>query len=233
MRMRLVQLVGVSLTALTLVACMDDSSSLSGIRKRRTSSSQEDDSDDSPTKPSSKSKGKSGGNTTQGGMGPGNAESDPSSTGGEPSPGGGTTGSGEPKPNGGNGGNGSSTSGNNAASDQEFCWSQVNAFRAKINLPPLARWTEAEKCSDQQSVNDSNSGVAHGSFGSCNEFAQNECPGNPGPTRESLVDCLQMMWDEGPGGGHYDNMTNRRYTKVACGVHVTPSGAVWSVQNFR
>ena len=230
--MRLIRPLVIALAALSLTACMDDASSLDGVRKRRSSASSEDESDDTPTKSrTSKSGGKSTGDSTRGGNGSGLPDSETPSTGGEPTPNGSPGGSGGGQGNGGN--TGGSTGGSNASSDQEFCWSQVNAFRAKINLPPLARWTEAEKCSDEQSVRDSKSGVAHGSFGSCNEFAQNECPGNPGPTRESLVNCLQMMWDEGPGGGHYDNMTNRRYTKVACGIHVTPNGAVWSVQNFR
>jgi hypothetical protein len=46
------------------------------------------------------------------------------------------------------------------------------------------------------------------------------------------------MWDEGPGEpfsahGHYINMTNPAYGMVACGFFETPSGAVWSVQNFQ
>ena len=28
------------------------------------------------------------------------------------------------------------------------------------------------------------------------------------------------MIAEGPGGGHYDILTNRDYTKVACGIYV-------------
>ncbi len=49
--------------------------------------------------------------------------------------------------------------------------------------------------------------------------------------------CLQMMWDEGPGEpfsahGHYINMSNTSYNRVACGFYTTPSGSVWAVQNF-
>lgn len=45
------------------------------------------------------------------------------------------------------------------------------------------------------------------------------------------------MWEEGPGTdhrehGHYNNMTNPEYTKVAAGFYTTPSGEVWGVQNF-
>jgi hypothetical protein len=48
-----------------------------------------------------------------------------------------------------------------------------------------------------------------------------------------IAGCLKAMWKEGPGGGHYDNMRNTKYTKVACGFSVLPNGDVWAVQNFR
>jgi hypothetical protein len=41
------------------------------------------------------------------------------------------------------------------------------------------------------------------------------------------------MWDEGPGGGHYENMKSTDSTRVACGFYITPGGDVWSVQNFQ
>jgi hypothetical protein len=56
--------------------------------------------------------------------------------------------------------------------------------------------------------------------------------------------CIQSMFDEGPPPtatctgrcfqtyGHYINITNTRYTSVACGFHTTPAGEVWQVQNY-
>lgn len=87
-------------------------------------------------------------------------------------------------------------------------------------------------------MKDSQSGQAHGAFGQCGEWAQNECPGWPGPPGGMITDCLQMMWDEGPGAdfnthGHYINMSSQQYTQVACGFYVTPSGDVWAIQNFK
>jgi hypothetical protein len=38
---------------------------------------------------------------------------------------------------------------------------------------------------------------------------------------------------EGPGGGHYDNMTTTSRTKVACGFFQTPSGKWWAAQDFQ
>jgi len=114
---------------------------------------------------------------------------------------------------------------------------KINDLRATISLSPLAHWAAADSCGDQEAKNDSELGQAHASFGSCNEQAQNECPG--WPSADSIVSgCLQQMWNEGPGSdyathGHYINMTNTSYTKVSIGFYTTPGGDVWSVQNFR
>lgn len=76
-------------------------------------------------------------------------------------------------------------------------------------------------------------GRAHGAFGQCGELAQNECPGWAGPPADMIGDCLQLMWDEGPGGGHYDNMASEGYSEAACGFYQLSDGDVWAVQNFR
>lgn len=115
----------------------------------------------------------------------------------------------------------------------ELCWSTINAYRKRDGLPPLERWTEAEACSDGEAKSDAEENRPHGAFPRCGELAQNECPGTPGPPEEGIPKCLALMWAEGKGGGHHDNMASTKYEKVACGVFVTSRGAVWSVQNFR
>lgn len=115
----------------------------------------------------------------------------------------------------------------------ELCWSTINEYRKRDGLVPLERWTDGESCADGEAKSDADSGRAHGAFPRCGELAQNECPGTPGPPEEGIPKCLAMMWAEGPGGGHHDNMATTKYTKVACGVFVTARGAIWSVQNFR
>lgn len=112
------------------------------------------------------------------------------------------------------------------------CVDRINDLRASVGLGPYARWTDAERCSDDQAESDSNSGQAHGAFGQCGEWAQNECPGWQS-TAEIVQGCLQLMWDEGPGGGHYDNMTSTQYVSVACGFFEAGPGEVWAVQNFK
>jgi hypothetical protein len=93
-------------------------------------------------------------------------------------------------------------------------------------------------CADSQAQSDSQTGTAHGAFGSCAEWAQNECPGWPGPAATMTTGCLQAMWNEGPGAdfethGHYINMSSTKYTAVACGYFTMPSGKIWSVQDFK
>jgi hypothetical protein len=46
------------------------------------------------------------------------------------------------------------------------------------------------------------------------------------------------MWAEGPGTdfsthGHYINMSNPKYTKVACGYTTATNGKIWAAQDFR
>jgi hypothetical protein len=51
--------------------------------------------------------------------------------------------------------------------------------------------------------------------------------------KEGLLDCLAAMWDEGPGGVHYDTMSSTKNKEVGCGFFETPEGDIWSVQDFR
>jgi hypothetical protein len=60
--------------------------------------------------------------------------------------------------------------------------------------------------------------------------AQNECPGY-GSVASTLGGCIDAMWAEGPGGGHYDNMVSGS-DFMACGFYTTPAGKVWMVQDF-
>lgn len=121
------------------------------------------------------------------------------------------------------------------------CVNRINQLRAECQcLPPLERWTEGESCATEHAEYDSTR-RPHDGFrdGICENggFGQNECPGW-GSIDQTITGCLQQMWDEGPGEdfqmhGHYLNMTNPRFDRVACGFYETPDGQVWAVQNFR
>jgi hypothetical protein len=120
----------------------------------------------------------------------------------------------------------------------QLCVDTINMYRATLDLPPYQRWIEAEVCSGEEAESDSMTGMAHGAFGQCGEWAQNECPGWPGPPEALLDGCLAAMWAEGPGEpfeehGHYINMSSTQYTKVACGFFQTGQGDYWAIQNFQ
>jgi hypothetical protein len=117
------------------------------------------------------------------------------------------------------------------------CVDRTNELRASKGLAPIPRLSSAEPCVDGQAKADSESGKAHGSFDAClsqvknwKGAAQNECPGYRS-VESTLGSCLDMMWAEGPGGGHYDNMVGDA-TLTACGFHTTPDGKVWMIQDF-
>ncbi len=119
-----------------------------------------------------------------------------------------------------------------------LCVEIINQYRASIGRPALARWSAAEGCVEDQGFADHATGQPHSAFGRCGEWAQNECPGWPGPPDQMIDNCLAVMWAEGPGEpysqhGHYINMANPSYTKVACGFAVLPDGRVWAVQDFQ
>ncbi len=66
-------------------------------------------------------------------------------------------------------------------SAEQLCVDTINAYRKTKGLPAYARWNDAETCSDGQAQSDGATRAAHGAFGKCGEFGQNECPGWPGP----------------------------------------------------
>ena len=130
----------------------------------------------------------------------------------------------------GSGTSGASGDPNSAAA---VCVDSINHYRAMKGLAPYARWSETETCADSEAANDGSTTAAHGAFGKCGEVAQNECPGWPGPPAMMIPQCLQAMWGEGPGGGHYEAMSSRLYTKVSCGFGAAADGSIWAVQNFH
>ncbi|MGL1904188.1 MAG: CAP domain-containing protein [Fibrobacterales bacterium] len=118
-----------------------------------------------------------------------------------------------------------------------LCVQKINSWRATEDKDAYARWEDGEACADRASQKEFVEGQSHVSFGDCGEWAQNLCPGW-GTLDGVLGGCLLNMWNEGPGEpfskhGHYLNMSNSTYTKVACGFYTDPNGKVWHVQNFK
>ena len=124
------------------------------------------------------------------------------------------------------------------AAARQQCVQIINQDRASLATPSpaLTEDTAEEPCVDEQAQADYEAGVAHHAFGNCKESAQDECPNWPGPPSEIMTKCLAQMWAEGPPeagqDNHWLNMSNPKYTKVACGFYQTPSGSWWATQDF-
>jgi hypothetical protein len=140
---------------------------------------------------------------------------------------------------------------------RQLCVDEVNMYRAMLSLPPLARLADQEACSDEGAKLDGDTGKAHGSAGKCKGLGgQNTCPGwGVGPrtgnatVADALKRCLKQMWDEAEPPvsrmecqadyegcflkhGHYLNMSDTRYKKIACGFYQMSNGKYWMNQNF-
>ena len=116
----------------------------------------------------------------------------------------------------------------------------INSYRATVGSAALTENTAEESCVDGQAQADFTANMPHSAFGHCNEFAQDECPGWPGPPTAIMAfmmsSCLDQMWAEGPPpqgqDNHWLNMENPQYTQVACGFYQDPQGTWWATQDF-
>ena len=129
---------------------------------------------------------------------------------------------------------------------REDCLAKINEYRATEDLEPLTLASEEKQtCADKQSADDLKSNKAHGHFGDCGEFAQNSGPNFNAKWQKNATAVaeyyLKMMWEEEkalvtsgerdpnksedyPYIGHYLNMKNTSYTKVACGITLSEDG---------
>jgi len=125
--------------------------------------------------------------------------------------------------------------------DEELqrCVELVNQYRATIKRTPLRRSAALEAFAAKAAANDGVAHVGHQYFrrtrGGGISFAENSIPWWPmasvGGVRGALEQGLEMMWDEGPSGGHYRNMVAHR-SEIGCGIFVN-RGEVTIVQEFR
>jgi hypothetical protein len=178
--------------------------------------------------------GASSGGASSGGASSGGASSGGASSGGASS--GGASSGGASSGGASSGGTGGGTTGDPYEAYRQQCVDKINEYRATLGLAPYQRWTAQESCVDNEAKTDSQNNKAHSAFGSCGEWAQNECPGYPSLS-STVSTCLAQMWAEGPGAdfnthGHYINMSSTQYTKVACGFFEGPNG-VWAAQDFQ
>ena len=131
--------------------------------------------------------------------------------------------------------------GSGGSAAHEFCVSETNRYRATVGKPALVHSPEIEAYADEGAEVDHETSPHH-HFSSTNggngiAFAENECPGQlgwtiaPGEDVSAVVGrCIKAFYDEGPGGGHYENLMGS-YTKVGCGIFEA-GGKITIVQDF-
>ena len=124
--------------------------------------------------------------------------------------------------------------------DLTFCVDEVNRYRKKAGRPPLQRSADLETFAAEGAASDARTRKPHQHFGRVpyprpfSEMGENVIPWWPvkqyGSVREVIRAGTSGMWDEGPGGGHYENLVGS-FTQIGCGIHVA-GGEVTIVQDF-
>lgn len=106
------------------------------------------------------------------------------------------------------------------------CVDQTNAYRAMNGKAAVVYNADLEAYADEGAMVDFGTSPHHhfsSTSGGGIAFAENECPqqGNwtVGTDMVSTVkDCMKAFYDEGPGGGHYENMMGN-YRTIGCGIY--------------
>src|SRR5262249_26156290 len=126
--------------------------------------------------------------------------------------------------------------------DLGFCVAETNRYRARHGKPLLRRSAELEAYAATGATSDTAARRPHKHYddtrGGKLAIAENECLSfqgwslqfGGGSVRGTIVQCLRTFYDEGPGGGHRENMLGE-YRTLGCAVHVT-GGGVSIVQDF-
>jgi uncharacterized protein YkwD len=126
-----------------------------------------------------------------------------------------------------------------SADDLQFCLDENNRYRATVGSPALVRTQTLDDFANTGAKYDYDAMTAHKHFGDspgipggATAAGENEIPGfggwsikAQGSVHDVIQQGLKSMWDEGPGGGHYENMKNPAYKNFGCGVYVAPNTA--------
>ncbi len=125
---------------------------------------------------------------------------------------------------------------------------QVNAYRARKKLPPLLYDAKISAFARRASERLARDHVPHAHFaanakgapGFGSKAAENQGDPNgvprldPDPLKngKKQIDLmLKLMWEEGPGGGHYDNMMNPAFRRIGVGL-VYSGGKLYLTNDF-
>ena len=134
------------------------------------------------------------------------------------------------------GASGDANTGGDAA--HSACVDTTNMYRTMNGKAALAHSAALETYADTGAMVDFGSSP-HNHFSSTSgggiAFAENECPqqGNwtvGADVVTTVKACVKAFYDEGPGGGHYENMMGA-YTKLGCGIYQS-GGKITIVQDY-
>jgi hypothetical protein len=123
----------------------------------------------------------------------------------------------------------------------DLCITKVNAYRATVGAPPLARNIDNEACAADQArkgatdLRTTGKTVFHAYFGQCKEAYQNECWYSVDSPDAVMDWCLDAFWKEGPpetGINHYSVMSDPASTTMACGFFHMEGGGYWMTQDY-
>jgi len=112
------------------------------------------------------------------------------------------------------------------ADSHTFCVEETNRYRTDNGVGAVTQSAQLEDFADTGAQIDYN-GSPHDHFrqtsGGGIAFAENECPHwnlsfGGGDEKMLIAACIQAFFDEGPGGGHYENMMNPQYRALGCGI---------------
>jgi uncharacterized protein YkwD len=122
----------------------------------------------------------------------------------------------------------------------------LNMYRAQNGAPALALDDHLSAFSTTAAEQLEATGQAHGYFmqqgssgalwkqGFCGSAAENQAPGwDTHGNIDATVDAiLKAMMDEGPGGGHHDNIVNPALARVGVGLVVDAQDRLWFSNDF-
>jgi hypothetical protein len=128
----------------------------------------------------------------------------------------------------------------------QHCLDQLNMYRTQNNVMPLYTLSpqlNAFAIAGTQAL--AAGGPAHGHFsdaanngtlfssGFCNGAAENQAPGwSITPDENGTIDAILLsMMNEGPGGGHHDNIVSPNYALVGIGL-LAQNGQLWLTNDF-
>jgi uncharacterized protein YkwD len=133
--------------------------------------------------------------------------------------------------------------------DVQYTIDRINAFRASIGVAPITGNQQLHDFAvdgSQQLLNDhiphqhfrehADAGTLFTTDGFRSPAGENQGDPRGWPPRANvraqIDEILAMMWAEGPGGGHYDNMANTQFLRVGVGLVLDDFGRLYFTNDF-